>query len=175
VMGRRSPVVRAAGVLALAAGAAAASAAQEGGEPSAEPPPCRATTQNGSRPPGGGKAHGNGHLWAAIPVDGHVRARPRGEPGLPRLNKDGSITDKLLWFGRLSSRTRKRMLTITARRIDADAATIRKGPRRGGWNGRALYWPGYVTFPTAGCWKVAGTAGKGTRLAFVLSVEPPPE
>jgi hypothetical protein len=167
-------------MLAVAAAIAAVaqpwSGAQEADDPSAEPPPCRVTIPNGSRPPGeSSRAHGNGHLWAVIPKDGRIRARPRGSPGMPRLNADGSITDKLLWFGRLSSRTRKRRLTITARRIDAEADPVRKGPRRGSWNGRALYWPGYFTFPDPGCWKVAGTAGKGTRLAFVVSVEPPPE
>ena len=137
-------------------------------------PECRVSVPKLSRPPGeGAKIPGNGHLWAGIQPDGRIVARPREHGGHPKQLRDGSIRDKILFFGRRSSR--KRNLTITGRRIDADARRIRIDRGRGSWNGQALYWPGYVTFPTPGCWKVAATIGKGTRLVMVLSVEPPPE
>jgi hypothetical protein len=161
-------------VVGVAAATVGAAGAQESPEPAT--PDCRVSLPDRSRPPGEGfRIPGNGHLWAGVPADGRIVARPRGEPGMPRLRADGSVQTKMLWFGRLSSKTRKRKLTITGRRLDGDAKPIRIGPKPGGWNGEALYWPGYVTFPEPGCWKVAGTAGKGTRLVFVVSVEPPPD
>lgn len=167
------------GWLALAAAVAAAAAA---GAPWAGAqdtddgtPACRTSVPDVSRPPGGGsKLPSNGHLWAAISANGRIVARPRGTAGMPRLNKDGSITTKWLWLGRLSSKTRKRRLTLTGKRLDGEGEPFRV-VRSGGWNGRHLYWPGYLTFSAPGCWKVAGTAGAGTRLMLVISVEPPPE
>jgi hypothetical protein len=173
---------RAAAVGALAAAAAVTAALagpwSGGVEPRDAPAraaACRVTIPNGSKPPGESfEAHGNGRLWAVIPPDGRIVARPRGSDGLPHQGSDGSIVDKVLWLGRRTSRTRSAKLKIAGTRLDADARTFRLNRGRGSWNGEALYWPGYMKFPAAGCWKVVGTLGKGTRLAFVLSVEPPP-
>ncbi len=160
-----------ASLVAAGGGTVSVGAEDEGGSP----PPCQVSVPDRSRPPGEGfKLPGNGHLWAAVPADGRVIARERGSPGLPKQYADGSIKTKVLWLGRLSSKTRKRRLTITGKRLDGDGEPFRIGPKRGSWNGEALYWPGYVTFSAPGCWKVAGTAGPGTRIVFVISVEAPP-
>jgi hypothetical protein len=140
----------------------------------AAPQKCRVTIANGSKPPGESfEAHGNRRLWAVIPLDGRVVARPPGSAGLPRQNSDGSIVDKVLWLARRTSTTRSAELTITGSRLDGDAKPFRLNKGRGSWNGEALYWPGYLTFPEPGCWKVVGIVGQGTRLAFVLAVAPP--
>lgn len=161
--------------LAATAALAGGALAQTPGEGEQAAPACDLKVPKLSRPPGeGAKMPGNGHVWGWIPRDGRLVARPRDQQGLPRLNSDGSITTKVLWLVRLSERTRKRTLTVTGRQLDGEGE-FRVGPRRGGWNGEALYYPGYLTFSEPGCWKIAATAGRGTRLVAVISVEPPPE
>ena len=136
---------------------------------------CQGTPGNGTTPPGERASpswYGNGELWTF----GLVRfvARPRGS-GLPEINPDGSIVNKYLYLAKRTRSTpplERLRLVISGRRLDGSGRF--KIVRRGmGWNSQALYSPGYITFPRAGCWKVTSRLNKGKRLIFVVEVLAP--
>lgn len=139
---------------------------------SSKAPACSVTRPNGSDPPGERgrqETHGNGRLWTSLPADGRLVASPVGSPYPPQQGPDGSISKKFPWWGGRSATDR---LTITGQRLDARArplaATVTEGKTRA-----PQFWATRLAFPTPGCWKVVGRAGKGNRLAFVISVEAP--
>ena len=152
------------GLLALCATVAAppASACPTGGQTRSSPPGSRWET------------HGNGRLWAVIPESGVVTAQPQSEQRMPQMKADGSVQDKVLFLGKRARAGKRRNLVIKGRRIDGDAEPFRI-VRRGSSTARNLYWPGYITYTTTGCWKVVASFGRGTRLAFILSIQPPPD
>jgi hypothetical protein len=152
-----------AGLVAVSAAVAAPAAAA-----------CPIEGQTPVRGPGAGKIHGNGKLWAAIPRSGVVATRPASERRLPTMLADGSVQDKVLYLGKLPRDGKPRKLVIKGKRIDGEAEPFRV-VRRGSKASRNLYWPGYVRYSTTGCWKVVASFGPGTRLAYIVRVDPPPD
>jgi hypothetical protein len=113
----------------------------------------------GERPPldqGPSPYYGNGRLWTVLWPRGVFVAGP-GD-----LERDGSISVKFPWWRRGYG-----YLKITGRRIDARADRLRAHIPRG--YGRTGFQSTAVTFPTAGCWRVTGTAGPD-RLTVVTLV-----
>jgi hypothetical protein len=139
---------------------------------------CPVTLPNGSTPPGensGPTWTGNAGLWTFLPIDGHLLANRRGS--LPLLKPDGSVDHKILWLGRRDRTTpdlKRLRFVVTAKRLDQPAARFKKTGRGAGWNGKALYWPMILRFPSAGCFKVVGQLSNGARLSAVMSVEAKP-
>jgi hypothetical protein len=93
---------------------------------------------------------------------------------MPQMRADGSVQDKVLYLGRRARGGRKLKLVIKGKRIDGEAQPFRI-VRPGSTTSRYLYWPGYITYSTTGCWKVVASFGRGTRLAYIVRVDPPPE
>jgi hypothetical protein len=88
----------------------------------------------------------NGEIWAS-------------EPGLRKLREGG---DKVLWVKPFGSK-----LTITGKRLDGDAPPL-KATAPDGYE-MFDYQASGITFPTAGCWEIAATAGK-TNWRFVVNI-----
>jgi hypothetical protein len=138
---------------------------------------CPVTVPNGETPPGipagSSSAHGNDRMWVYMNTDdGRLVADPRGWPWGPKLYPDGSVASKFLWHAR--PLRRRARFTITARRLDGEAKPFHKRSRRLRLRRGVQALPSSVRFSTAGCWKVVGRLGAGTRLAWVVSVELPP-
>jgi len=105
---------------------------------------------------GWGDAYGNGSLWVGgLWPNGIVIITP------DNVNQDGSLGMKFGWY-RLTSG----FLTITGRRLDAPAR-----PASGVASGYGLigFDASGVNFPTEGCWRVTGRAGR-VALSFVTFV-----
>lgn len=97
--------------------------------------------------------HGNGRLWTVL-------------YGIARRDRSGV---KFPWWAKAESPVaadRPMGLSITGRRLDRRAPSLRARIPPG-------YGPGFqataIFFPTAGCWKITGAAGRGS-LAFVTLV-----
>lgn len=106
---------------------------------------------------GSGSAFGNGDLWVgALGPDGVIPADSRF------LESDGSIGAKFGWWRIASGK-----LTITGRRLDADAPRLRASVPDG--YGSTGFQASGVHFPTEGCWEVTGTVGD-SALSFVTFV-----
>ena len=138
---------------------------------------CPVTVPNGATPPGipsgTSSAHGNGRMWVYMNTDdARLVADPRGWPWGPKLYPDGSVASKFLWHARPLQRRAR--FTITARRLDGVAKPFRYRSRRMRLRRGVQALPSGIRFSTPGCWKVVGRLGAGTRLAWVISVELPP-
>ena len=123
---------------------------------------CAVTLPNGDSPPGhrSRSSHGNGRLWVVLWwPQGIIRAREND------VQPDGSLAIKFPWTRGVAGR-----LTITGRRLDADAPPVRAwipegyGPR--GFQSTA------VIFPTVGCWEVTGHVGDASLTVVVKVVAP---
>ena len=103
---------------------------------------------------GSHQAFGNGRLWVGGLWDaGVIETRPQS---------DGTVGTKFGWWRNVPGRLR-----ITGHRLDATAPTLRATVPDG--YGITGFQSSGVDFPTAGCWKVTGTAGTAT-LTFVTLV-----
>jgi hypothetical protein len=106
---------------------------------------------------GGGTSVGNRDLWVgALGRDGVMVAEPW------MVAPDGSIGWKLGWW-----RLTPGKVTISARRLDGDAAPLRAAVPDG--YGFLGFQASGVHFPMEGCWEVTGTTG-GAPLTFVTFV-----
>jgi hypothetical protein len=123
------------------------------------PQPCPVTVPTGSTPPGvqgSGVNYGNGRLWVALWPNGRITATK--DYVLP----DGSIGEKFGWWRGVRGR-----LTITGRRLDAQAPAVRSDIPSG--YGDEFFQASGITFPTEGCWEITGGVG-GAGLTFVTEV-----
>lgn len=103
---------------------------------------------------GWASSYGNGQLWVGgLSPDGVIEADKRF------IEKDGSISMKFGWWREVHGR-----LTITGRRLDADAPPLR-GALPDGY-GQSGFQASGVYFRTEGCWEVSGRVGT-TTLTFV--------
>ena len=146
---------------------ARAAAPHEGadGRSRRNPTDCPVTPPNHSIPPGQGNNpgasrapyHGNGALWTVLAPDGVIRKAPKS---------DGSIVEKFPWWRAVGVRGH---LRITGRRLDAAGPPLRAIIPRG--YGLTGFQASGISFPTAGCWTVAGTAGAADLSFVVLAAE----
>jgi hypothetical protein len=118
--------------------------------------PHRAPDPPGEKLFGSGSAAWNGNLFVGgLWPNGTVAFQP---------NPDGSISMKFGWY---RTGTLRGKLTITGRRLDAQApplgASIPSGYSDTGFQASG------VIFPTEGCWEVTGKVGDDT-LTFVTRV-----
>jgi hypothetical protein len=123
---------------------------------------CPVTAPNGRRPPGeqpSPEDHGNGALWTVVPLDGMIVARP------PFVRPDGSMRIKFPWWG---SRRADGKLRITGTSLAPQGRVAQSGISPG-QTGAPHFWASAITFPTDGCWRITGTAGRAS-LTFVVSV-----
>jgi hypothetical protein len=106
---------------------------------------------------GSAEAVGNEDLWVGgIGRDGVIVADHR------MVAADGTIGWKLGWW-----RTTPGFLSITGRRLDAEAKPLRATVPEG--YGASGFQASGVDFPTGGCWEITGRAG-GEPLSFVTFV-----
>ena len=132
--------------------------------PTATPFTCPVTLANGNTPPWEKRDdnyHGNGELWVALWPEGTILATP------DYMRADGSIGMKFPWW-----RGVKGELSITGRRLDADAAPLEASIPEG--YGDSGFQATGLIFPTEGCWEVTGAVGKAS-LTFVTLVLKVPE
>jgi hypothetical protein len=121
---------------------------------------CTVTKGNGDTPPGeppSADYYGNGVLWTVLYPEGVV-FRPGG-PGF--VLPDGALQMKFPWWRKAQDK-----LTITGRRLDANAPPLRADI---GESSNIHMVPTYIIFPTVGCWEVTGKVGD-TSLVFVTRV-----
>jgi hypothetical protein len=85
---------------------------------------------------------------------------------------DGSLRTKFPWFG---SRLANGELAISAKRLDRRARALhltrRDGPGGPTARGWPHFWPTYLRFASAGCWRVTARSGRAHR-TFTISVAP---
>jgi hypothetical protein len=108
---------------------------------------------------------GNAGLSTGLWPNGTITFRPGGS-GF--ITSDGALGMKFLW-----SRGARGKLTISGRRLDADAPALRSHvPCCYGEDGETGIQASYVIFPTPGCWEVTGQVGdhQDARLTFVTKV-----
>jgi hypothetical protein len=130
---------------------------------------CPVTIPSGEPPPDSPSAsgwHGSGKVRVGLPEDGRLAVTdehpppPGTTPGT--VHDDGSISSKFLWWLARSAGRRVRI----AGRLDGGSEThvLARGRRR-----LPDYWPSRPRFPSAGCWRVTGRAGR-SRLRFTIDV-----
>lgn len=151
-------------IQAMAAVGAASASTMAPGSPVASPAiDCPVTEPNGALLPSGEvdpKGYGNDALSTSLWSDGEVVFEPGGAGFvLP----DGSLGMKWGWVPYIPGE-----LTITGRRLDADAPPLRASIGEG-WIGDKMFFPSYIVFSTPGCWEVTGEID-GHRLTFVTLV-----
>ncbi len=113
---------------------------------------------NGKNPPSqSSRLSENGWLWVELCPQGHVQTRKDD------VRTDGSLAVKFPW-----TRGVKGRLSITARRLDADAPPAQAVVPNG--YGSSGLQASVVIFPTPGCWEVTG---RGGSLLFVVKVTAP--
>lgn len=130
---------------------------------------CPVTKPNASTPPDERPSplfHGENGLWVPLEIDGTLEVPNVVYPDRVGLRADGSVTSKYPWWG---SRRAGRILTITGVQIGGSGRRLRAQVRRSRWRSPRL-WPGYVSYPAPGCWRVTGRAGHG-KLTFVVDVQ----
>lgn len=134
-----------------------------GATPTAGDHACEVTKPNGAIAPGGKNipnGYGNDALWTSLWKNGEVIFEPGGAGFvLP----DGGLGIKWPWAPYIPGE-----LTITGRRIDADAPPLRTKISEG-MDGDIIFFPTYLVFSHPGCWEVTG-ALSGHRLTFVTLV-----
>jgi hypothetical protein len=107
--------------------------------------------------PGEDFNYGNRYLGAALWRHGRLLAS-RGGATWAQILPDGSIRTKVGWWRAVPGR-----LTIHGERLDGPAARLRASVPTG--YGSIGFQPTGLTFPTPGCWRVAGH-----ELEFVVFV-----
>jgi hypothetical protein len=122
---------------------------------------CHTTAANRSMPERGmlGGLFGNGRMAASAYRVIAVTPRTR--------NPDGSIGEKFWWYGAAGVRGD---LVIGGRRLDRRGGNV-TGDASPGWDPdhpKLRFWAVAVRFPTVGCWRVVGRAGKDTLELTVL-------
>jgi hypothetical protein len=129
-------------------------------------PACRVTTPNRyparADPPTPAYNHGNASVRVAMPEKGAIVAgRLPGTLGKQAvIDDDGSIFTKMGWW------KGGRTLVVTGRRLDRRAPPLQADVPDGYYGG---FQATGLTFPTAGCWRITGTTGRGP-LSFTLVV-----
>jgi hypothetical protein len=109
--------------------------------------------------------YGNSRLRTVIWPHGHLIAGVLPNGGVfATINRDGSITAKLGWLRGIPGR-----LTIKGRRIDGRSPPLRARVPSTRSYGPTGFIPTFVTFPTAGCWRVTGDQGSA-HITFVVKV-----
>jgi hypothetical protein len=111
--------------------------------------------------PGEDFNYGNRYLGAALWPRGRLVAS-RGGATWARIRPNGSIWAKLGWWRAVPGR-----LTIQGERLDGPAAPLRASVPTG--YGSTGFQSTGLTFPTAGCWRVAGLVA-AHELEFVVFV-----
>jgi hypothetical protein len=125
--------------------------------------PCPVTRPGGTVPAAEGFDYGNRFLAVALWPRGTLVAGPLPDGGsYAKIGPDGSIAAKLGWW-----RAGEGSLTIEGERLDAQAPPLRADVPAG--YGPTGFQPTRLTFPTQGCWKLAGSVGRA-RLTFVVLV-----
>ncbi|HWT05488.1 MAG TPA: hypothetical protein VN224_07005 [Xanthomonadales bacterium] len=102
--------------------------------------------------------HGNGAIWTGLPFDGRYRL------GRMFLTPEGSIRYKFGWY-----MAGPDALTVSARRLDADAAPARWVIGTAG--GEPRMHPSNVFFPTPGCWEITASTPGSAPLTFVIELQ----
>jgi hypothetical protein len=109
--------------------------------------------------------HGTAALWTMLPADGVWRALPQDAHGYGQ---------KLPWWreGYYWKDEPRPALTVTGRRLDAEAPALQALPASNGYHAdvESFMMTGF-NIPTAGCWEVTGQYGEA-RLSFVVWVAP---
>ncbi len=121
-------------------------------------PDCQVTLPNGNTPPGekaGPDFYGNGKLWTGLWPEGIVLIANEN------TESDGSLSMKFWWW-----RATPGALNIEGRRLDATAAPL-QAPIPQGYDGP--FQASGLSFPTEGCWEVAGKVGHDS-LRFVALI-----
>jgi hypothetical protein len=111
--------------------------------------------------PGEDFNYGNRYLGAALWRRGRLVAS-RGGTTWGQIMPDGSIWAKVAWWRAVPGR-----LTIHGERLDGPAAPLRASVPTG--YGSIGFQSTGLTFPTPGCWRVAGSVA-GHELEFVVFV-----
>jgi hypothetical protein len=111
--------------------------------------------------PGEDFNYGNGYLGAALWPRGRLVAS-RGGATWAQILPDGSIWAKVAWWRAVPGR-----LTIHGERLDGPAPPLRASVPMG--YGSTGFQSTGLTFPTAGCWRVAGRVA-AHELEFVVFV-----
>jgi hypothetical protein len=108
--------------------------------------------------------YGTADLWVQLPLDGRWHDLPF----------DGkSYSQKIFWFSRDYDwhKEPRPDIVVKSRRVDVDGPTF---TLKEGTNAFGRDWQSMLTgviLPTTGCWEISGQY-HGTRLTFVVSVEP---
>lgn len=132
--------------------------------PAATSANCPASRPVGSPPPGlTGLYYGNDALWTWAPAEGRTTVAP------DEIGPDGSIGLKLYWWALVRG-----TLIVSGKRIDAASRPlvvhdVNEG-RDPAFRGSAT-WATPVTFPSAGCWRVAARVDD-IKLTQILWVGP---
>jgi hypothetical protein len=126
--------------------------------------PCHVTSPNGKGPASSdGFNHGNDALAVALWPKGRlVAGRLPDGSAYADIKPDGSIVAKLGWW-----RAAEGPLAIHGQRLDGRSRSLRAEVPKG--YGTGGFQPSVLTFPTPGCWKVAGNIGHA-NLTFVVLV-----
>lgn len=153
----------------IVAGVGVASATLRAGRgPTASAAACRVTIPNGQTPPHerpNKSYHGADGLWVGLELDGRVTVEGKVGQGVG-LQQDGSIQWKYPWFG---DRSAGRTLAMTVRSVYSPAKRGRAQVRQGAQSKAPRFWSSYAEFPSPGCWRVTGRAGR-SKLTFVVLV-----
>ena len=118
---------------------------------------CPVTVVNGGK----GGSYGNDVLEVWLAPQGRFVFKPGG-PGF--VDSDGALGIKFPWKPKKKGR-----LEVGGRRLDGEAKPVRAYIPAHDYAGTGGG-PGYLVFPTPGCWEVTGYVGDGT-LTFVVLVE----
>ena len=163
---RFGALLMAAGLLAALSGSAGGAAAAKTSCAVTMPGPARPVEPND--PSAGRFNYGNRILRVALWPKGKLIAGPLADGGTwADINPNGSISAKFGWWRVTSGR-----LTVRGRRLDAAAPPLHAHIPAG--YGSRGFQPTGLTFPTTGCWRVAGRVGAGSLVFVVLVVKAPP-
>jgi hypothetical protein len=156
-------IVIAAGMLAVVSGIAAETTPMGDARR-----PCPVTIPTATVPPGAGLGpkgfnFGNARLRAGLywPKGTLPAGTLQSGGSFATLEGDGSISAKV------GSWRKRGMLEVTGQRLDRSAPRLRASVN--GAYGDSGFQPSRLLFPTVGCWRVTGSAGRA-RLTFVVEV-----
>lgn len=110
---------------------------------------------------------GSDRLWTALPASGSW-------VGLGHYTPDDPTFRQKLFFYRRGYRARRELepkITITGKRLDADAPPLLSDRANNGWRGDREFMVTGINIPTLGCWQITAHYGN-EELSFVISVVP---